>query len=474
MADAANARQAGAATPPASADTGLPRAARGTAAAGKGPLRRIFKRLVPNSLMGRALLIVVTPLIVMQVLSAYVFYESHWDQVSKKLARGLAGEIALMLAALEEVDDPQARSWLFREAAQLQDLVVTTEPGGILPNVLQQQSQLEGELRRALLYRGLTNPFHVDAQSDPGAVEVAIQRPEGVLRIVAPRTRLFSWTTYVFVLWMAGTSLLLLGFAAIFMRNQVRPVKRLARAADAFGKGRDYPGFRPEGGREVRLAGRAFLAMKNRIQRQINQRTVMLAGVSHDLRTPLTRMKLQLEMMRATKASGALKDDVAEMERMLEGYLAFARGEGAERAEPCDLKTLLEDATWRVRRDGSKLTLSTEGDLVLPLKRVAMTRTLNNLIENALRCAGSVDIRASRRGREIEVVVDDDGPGIPREQRERVFKPFYRLDGSRNPVTGGVGLGLTIARDVARGHGGDLVLEDSPLGGLRARLRLPL
>jgi two-component system osmolarity sensor histidine kinase EnvZ len=272
---------------------------------------------------------------------------------------------------------------------------------------------------------------------------------------------------------MVGTSLLLLGIATQFTRNQVRAVKRLAVAADAFGKGRPVPDFKPEGASEVRQAGAAFALMRDRLKSQVDQRTEMLAGVSHDLRTPLTRMKLQLAMMRG-EGIVDLTEDVGDMERMIEGYLAFARGEGTEVSRPADLAALVDEAVLRLRRDGGQIEVDCEGDLTLPLKTQAMSRCLANLIGNAVRYAGKVRVAARRRDDMAEVVVDDDGPGIPAEFRELVFKPFYRIEGSRNPKTGGVGLGLTIARDVARGHGGNILLEESPMKGLRVRLLLPL
>jgi two-component system, OmpR family, osmolarity sensor histidine kinase EnvZ len=429
---------------------------------------------LPRSLLGRALLIVVTPLIVLQLLSAYVFYESHWDQVSKRLSLGLAGDVAVLVDALTDMPDADSREWLFAEAARQMEIEVTIDPAGILPNAPSRQTAVEGELRRALLSKDITKPVRVDEQTKKDKVVVLVQLAQGVLRLETPRSRLFSWTTYAFVLWTVGTTLILLGVATIFMRNQVRPVRRLARAADAFGKGREVEGFRPEGAREVKQAARAFLAMKNRIQRQIAQRTVMLAGVSHDLRTPLTRMKLQLEMMPADDGVGALKEDVHDMERMLEGYLAFARGEGTEKPESSDLGALLAEVVRQARRNGGDVALIAKGDLRLPLRPNAMLRSFTNLVENALRVARRVAVRARRFGNMIEVTIDDDGPGIPADQREEVFKPFLRLEASRNPATGGVGLGLTIARDVVRGHGGDIVLDDSPAGGLRVRVRLPV
>jgi len=272
---------------------------------------------------------------------------------------------------------------------------------------------------------------------------------------------------------MVGTSLVLFAVATVFMGNQVRPLGRLAAAADLFGKGMDVPDFKPEGAIELRQAAAAFNRMRARIQRQITQRTEMLAGVSHDLRTPLTRMKLQLAMMNGPEIED-LKNDLAEMERMVEGYLAFARGEGTERPSETDVGTLLRDVVSDARRAGTAIDLHIEDRLVTLARPNALRRCLANLIANAARFANQVWIRAGQVGDTIEITVDDDGPGIPATRREDVFKPFFRLEGSRNPLTGGTGLGLTIARDVMRSHGGDLVLLDAPTGGLRARLSLPL
>lgn len=434
----------------------------------------MINRLFPRGLLGRALLIVVAPLITLQVVSAYVFYETHWDQISKRLSLALAGDVAVLLRARSELPE-ESRDWLFRAADELMEVKATMEPDAILPNAPRGQNQLEGELRRALLRKNITKPVQIDEQSSNDRVVVMVQLADGVLRFEVPRGRLYSWTTIAFVLWSLGTTLILLGIASIFMRSQIRPVGRLARVADAFGKGRDVGDFKPGGAREVKLAGVAFLAMKNRIQRQISQRTAMLAGVSHDLRTPLTRMKLQLEMMSDDESVEALKDDIEDMERMLEGYLAFARGEGTEKPVPCDLAVLLDEVVRRARRHyGDDVALSVEGDLHLPLRSGAISRTITNLIDNALHNARQVEIHAIRRGRHVDVIIDDDGPGIPPEHREDVFRPFFQIEGSRSAATGGVGLGLTIARDVARSHGGEITLDDSPMGGLRVRVRLPV
>lgn len=434
----------------------------------------MLQRLWPRTLLSRALLIVVMPVIVAQLLSAYVFFESHWDQISKRLSLALAGEIVLLVEAVSGIPDAASRDWLLDAAARRLELDVRMEPDAILPNAMSSLTSLEGELRRALISKQINKPVRVDERSRPGSIVVSVQLSHGVLTAVAPRGRLYSWTTLAFMLWNLGMSLILLGIATLFMRSQVRPVRRLARAADEFGKGRDVPDFRPEGAREIRQAAVAFIAMRNRIQRQIAQRTAMLAGVSHDLRTPLTRMKLELEMMTHCAAVTALQEDVVEMERMLNGYLSFARGEGAEKPEPADLVAMLTDAVRQARRKGGTVELTTDGDLTLPLRPHAFQRCLSNLLDNALRYAERVTVQAKRLGHIIEVVIDDDGPGIPPEKREDVFRPFYRLEESRNPETGGVGLGLAIARDVVRSHGGDILLDDSPQGGLRVRVRLPI
>lgn len=434
-----------------------------------------LKRLLPQGLLGRSLLIIVTPLIVVQLVSTYIFYATHWDTVAKRLALALAGDIGAVIEILRAFPDPESRLRTLSIAANRMELDIRFEAGGILPNIQQEPPLgiMDKALHEALRDR-LQRPFLVDGESFEREVLIRVQLHDGLLEVFAPRKRLFSSTTYIFVLWMVGTSMLLLGIATVFMRNQVRSVRKLAAAADSFGKGQDVPNFKPEGASEVRQAAVAFNLMRDRLKRQLQQRTEMLAGVSHDLRTPLTRMKLQLAMMGELDGRAELEEDVAEMERMVEGYLAFARGEGSEKPVLTDLAALLEDVVGRFRRQGAEIDLHIEDKVGMPLRPHALSRALSNLIGNALRYGGHVWVRAGCRPDCVEILVDDDGPGIPADKRELVFKAFQRLEGSRNVATGGVGLGLTIARDIARGHGGDVLLEDSPLGGLRARVRLPL
>jgi two-component system osmolarity sensor histidine kinase EnvZ len=440
-----------------------------------------LRRLLPRSLLGRSVMIIVTPLLLLQVVTTSVFYETHWDIVTKRLARGVAGDIATVIALMPADDaalDPAAaaaRDRLFGIARTAMQLDIDFVAGAHLP-------VLPGVVRATLVDRNLTTalsefvqrPFLTDTRSLETAVEIHVQLGNGVLQVVVPRRRLFTSTTYLVILWMVGSSLALFAVAVLFMRSQVRPIRQLAGAAEAFGKGRDSAAFRIVGASEVRQAAAAFNQMRDRIRRQIAQRTEMLAGVSHDLRTPLTRMKLALAMLGDGADTADLRADVAEMEKMLGGYLAFARGEGREPPVEVDLKEQLQEVVNAAAREGARITLAADDGLVLTVRPDAMRRCLANLVGNAQRYASTIAITAARRDDGVEITVDDDGPGIPPDKREDVFRPFFRLDPSRNPETGGIGLGLTIARDVARSHGGDLALLDSPQGGLRARLWLPV
>ncbi|MEE8172601.1 MAG: ATP-binding protein, partial [Alphaproteobacteria bacterium] len=325
----------------------------------------------------------------------------------------------------------------------------------------------------------LAIPFHIDTRRDDKNISIRIELKEGVLNILTPRKRMFSTTIYIFVLWMVGTAFVVTAIAIFFLRNQIQPIRRLAAAAEAFGKGRAEVEFKPAGASEIRQAAAAFIDMRGRIARHIDQRTEMLAGVSHDLRTPLTRIKLQLAMLRETVPEARaevsdLESDIAEMEKMIDEYLAFSRGQGAEAPVPVDLSALIGEVVEGARRNGGALNLDAGQALTLPLRPNAIKRCLTNLVDNAVRYGEHIDVKARRTGASVEVIVEDDGPGIPPESLEDVFKPFYRLDDSRNPNYAGAGLGLAIARDVARGHGGDIVLQKSSSGGLRAVLRLPV
>jgi two-component system, OmpR family, osmolarity sensor histidine kinase EnvZ len=436
--------------------------------------RSSIKRYLPRGLYGRAILIIVVPLVLLQVVSGIIFYDRHWDNVSRHRTNALAGEVALVIEMLREAPEGPRRANALSLVQRNLDMQISFTAEEILPNeTYRPNGTLETTLSQAL--RQVTQrPAVIDTASNPNRVIMMLQMPDGVLRISVNSERLISSTTKIFVLWMVGTSLVLFAVAALFMRNQVSPLRRLAAAADSFGKGRDAPTFKPSGATEVRQAAAAFMNMRDRIRRQIQQRTEMLAGVSHDLRTPLTRMKLQLAMLDNTPEIKELQEDVATMEGMIEGYLNFARGEGSEQRLPVRIGQLLEDIAHEAARNDIAVALTVADDVELALARNAFKRCLTNLIDNAARFATEIAMHAQRVGSVLEITVDDNGPGIPEAQREDAFRPFFRIDESRNAETGGTGLGLTIARDIVLGHGGTLWLGESPAGGLRARIRVPI
>jgi two-component system osmolarity sensor histidine kinase EnvZ len=439
------------------------------------PLRLYIKPLLPRSLLGRSLIIIVTPLILLQVITSYVFFDRSWDTMTRRLASGLAGDISFVVAGAIERKEPDYQAWLLSHARGQFDLRLSVTPGEVLQ--IDPSPKYDGvvhlRLAQALKER-VGRPFRITWNHTKRDLLIAVQLDDGVLHIEAPHERLFSDTSFIFLIWMMGSSLILFIVAMLFMRGQVRPIRRLAEAVDGFGKGHDISGFKPEGSSEVRQAAAAFDRMRDRILRQIQQRTEMLAGVSHDLRTPLTRMKLELAMVKPGPEVDALRTDVIEMERMVEGYLAFARGDDAEAVAPVDLAGLMQEVIETGRREGGAIDFHCEGPITVPIRPVAFRRAATNLVANAKRYGDNVWVTLGHRAHAVEILIDDDGPGIPESLREEVFRPFYRIEESRNPETGGIGLGLAIARDAIRRQGGDIVLEDSPHGGLRARVRLPL
>ncbi|MEZ5932810.1 MAG: ATP-binding protein [Alphaproteobacteria bacterium] len=450
---------------------------------GLAPREPLLRQMMPKSLFGRSLLIVLLPLLILQAVLAYVFYERHWDTVTRWLAVGVAGEISLLADLIEKADRPETRQKALDLGREHFGFIVTLHPGGSLSDVPIGQrgtvSRLDQTLTKTFT-RQLRHPFAIDTSltsERPRQIAVFVELEDGLLQVIAPRKRVDSSTTRIFIGWMVGLSLLLLILAIYFLTRQLRPIRRLAWAADNFGKGRDVGDFKLAGATEIRQAGAAFNTMRKRILRQLTQRTEMLAAVSHDLRTPLTRMKLELEMLKSTKPHPddikALQRDVEDMAKVVDGYLAFARGEGQESMAPTDLGNILHEVGSRAAKDGVSIDIELERPITMPLRPVAIRRCIANLIENAVRYAGVVNIRATMEDDQVWIAIDDDGPGVPADQREAVFKPFFRLDASRNPGTGGVGLGLSIARDIVLSHGGDIQLHDSPLGGLRVLIRLP-
>jgi two-component system, OmpR family, osmolarity sensor histidine kinase EnvZ len=442
-------------------------------AGGRRPRMRL-KRWLPTSLYGRALLIIILPVALMQAAVIWVFFDAHWQTVTARLSQGLAGEIAWAVETYEQNPTPQTLAVLADRAERTMDLSIALQEGRELPTNKRFQlfQNVDWTLKKALTQR-LENAFWFDTTRYPAYVDVRVQVDQGVLRIIAPRERAFATHGHIFVLWLAGATVLLTTVAILFIRNQVRAIERLAEAAEAFGKGADAP-FKPHGAREVRQAARAFLDMRERIQRHIDQRTALLASVSHDLRTPLTRLKLELALARPSKRLEAMKRDVSEMEHMIDEYLAFARGQGGEAVETVGLRGLLDEVSAGAEHAGARVRVQADPALTADVRPNALKRAVANLVMNAAVHGERVEVAARRRANGgVEITVDDDGPGIPADRHEDAFKPFNRLDESRNQNAKGVGLGLAIARDVARGHGGDVRLDRSPLGGLRAVLRLP-
>jgi two-component system osmolarity sensor histidine kinase EnvZ len=432
---------------------------------------------VPTTLFGRSLLIIVLPVAIMQIAVTWAFFDAHWETVTSRLSEGLAGDVAWAVESYQDDPSPAALDKLAERAQDSMDLSIALQKGKKLPAAKRNSlfRVVDRSLDHALSDR-LDAPFWFDASGDhyPAHVDIRVKVDEGVLRIIAPRDRAFATQGHIFILWMVVATLLLTAVAILFIRNQVRAIERLADAADAFGRGIDQAAFKPHGAREVRRAAVAFLDMRSRIQRHIDQRTTLLASVSHDLRTPLTRLKLALALSEPSKGNEAMKRDVVEMEHMIDEYLAFARGEGGEAVETVRLRELIEQVSEGAVRAGAQVSVTADPQLEAPVRPNALKRALSNLVMNAAVYGEHVEVAAQTRPQGgVEIVVDDDGPGIPAERYEEAFKAFGRLDEARNQNTKGVGLGLAIARDVARGHGGDITLERSPLGGLRAVLRLP-
>lgn len=428
----------------------------------------IGKSVLPKSLFGRALLILLLPTVLIQLVMAYVFFDRHWDNVTRYMANALAGEVAFLVRQLETMPAKE-KSNAIKDFEETTGIIVSFYPSEAFESVSSNDFP-EFDEQLSLL---IDEEFSVK-RLEGAVIQIRVKLPKQLLNMETTVKRLESRTTTIFIWWMLGVTTVLLLIAVIFLRNQIRPIHRLAKAADSFGRGIDTPNFRPHGATEVRMAARAFMVMRERIKRQLRTRTEMLAGISHDLRTPLTRMKLQLAMFKDTDAVRELQDDVQQMEHMIQEYLDFARGDNQEDAVPVSLRDMLEDIVADYRRQHADVSLAFGADVEVNIRLIGFRRMMHNLIDNAIRYGKRCTLGIRTLANACEIVIDDEGAGIPADKREEVFRPFSRLDPSRNSKTGGVGLGLTIARDIVLAHGGGISLEASPKGGLRVVLRLPL
>lgn len=441
------------------------------------PLRKFgqaLMRRLPKGLYARSILIVVTPIVLLQSVVAYVFIERQWETVSRRLSNAVARDVAAIIEVMETYPQDERHAEISRISAETLGLTVSVLPEGSLPAAAPKPffSLLDRTLSQQISNR-IGKPFWIDTVGNSDLVEIRVKLDHSVLRVFAKRSRAHASNSHIFLVWMVGTSLVLIAIALLFLRNQIRPILNLANAAERFGMGRPVEEFRPRGAREVRRASQAFIDMRERIERQIEQRTAMLSGVSHDLRTILTRFKLELAMMGNDKTIANLRADVDDMTHMLEDYLAFARGDTGEATDRIDLHALLRQTAQDQSHLGTEIKISFEGDPHIQVRPLAMGRCVANLVGNAAKYANHVNIQARHGDGMLTIVIDDDGPGIPADEREAVFKPFYRLDQARNIDDAGTGLGLAIARDIANSHGGNISLDKSPAGGLRVMLSIP-
>lgn len=439
---------------------------------------RFWRRVgiyMPKRLYARSLLIVITPMILLQSVVTLVFMERHWATVTQRLSTATTRDLAAIIDMIETYPNDDDYANVIRIAQERLSMKIDILPPDALPPPGRKPFfSILDQILSAEITKRINRPFWIDTVGASNVLEVRIQLQDKVLRAFIRRSQAYASNTHIFLVWMVGTSLVLLMIAVPFLRNQIRPIMKLAEAAESFGKGRPMPpDFRPRGAEEVRRAGLAFIQMRERIERQIEQRTAMLSGVSHDLRTILTRFKLQLALSGSKPDLAALNKDIDDMQSMLEGYLEFARGEAAEDPGRFDLAGYFETVAREAELRKRSLATSLAGDPTIHVRPNAFSRLLANVIGNALRYANNVRVDAVHTKGSLTVIVDDDGPGVPPARREDVFKPFVRLDEARNLDSSGTGLGLSIARDIARSHGGDITLDDSPLGGLRVIIRVP-
>lgn len=432
---------------------------------------------MPSGLMGRMLLLVIAPIVLSQVIASFLFLDYHWSQVQNRLAKTTANSLKVVIDILPELPSSEQKKLMLSLMGQALDMEFKLYPGRKLEQRYRSQKNYikDFALKDLKSYVEEFNmPYYFRYSISAETVDVMIETSLGLLVAKINHKQIFSTTVYFLIFGLIGVVLLLSAIIFPFVKNQVRGIKRLAEAAENFGRDMDMKNFKPEGASEVRAASRAFIIMRDRIKRQIASRTDMLSGISHDLRTPLTRMKLELELDKHNPLHDDLLEDLNEMERMINSYLEFARGEGAEAAKLFSITKLLRDCVKKFANYGAKITFREKNSYDFFGRSHALKRCFSNILSNAVKYAKQVNISIVPGNKNIDIIFDDDGPGIPVNRRADMFKPFVRLDNSRNSKTGGVGLGLSIAKEIVNSHGGKILLEDSPKKGLRVRISLPL
>ena len=433
-------------------------------------LSNFIKKFLPKRLFYRSLLIVAVPIIGLQLIISIVFFDSLWIKTNKGLTRALVGEIDTIIDIYNNENEYNKKK-LTDLYNQNFNFSIRFLENTKLPDIKVERwfSPMDRTLRREL--KSKVNEYWFNTTSYKEVIDLRIKFQDGVLQIFFPKERVQASSIRIFALWITLPAFLLIAVAIIFLKNQTRPIINLAKASEKFGRGELFENFIPSGALEIRQAGYEFDRMRKRIIRHLNQRSEMLSGISHDLRTPLTRMKLQLAFVKDEKISEKLSNDITEMEKMLNEYLNFSSSRSVEKTETFDLSELLETIVQKYEKKGIATDIPER--VYLDGRKNLIQRCLNNLIDNSIKYSEKILISLKKSANNITIIVDDDGPGIPKNERENVFKPFYKIDKSRGDSKSSVGLGLSIASDIVRSHGGNILLETSPQNGLRIKIFLP-
>ena len=430
----------------------------------------MIKKILPQTLLGRSILILVVPLIILQIIITVIFYNRHWDTITRHRTIDFVNDITLVVESFEKNKSRENQIWILSnvsEKLQLQTIYIENKKLSF-----EKDNEKTSKLEEYLLENldPLGKKFNLNINNKKKLITVMVEVNNGILEFRANKKRIYSSTTYIFILWMIGASIILFIVALLFLKNQIKPIRKLAIAVDRFGKGKNIQNFKPSGAKEVRRVSNAFKIMKDRIENSITQRNKMFSSISHDIRTILTRMKLNLELHKLDK--GGLKKDLIEMEEMVEEYLKYAKGEKKEKIQKINIVNLLNSIKKRYSK--KNIFFKNDKKINISIRLNSIKRCINNILSNSLKFSKKVEISCNKKKDYVEIIIDDDGPGIPKSERKKVLQPFYRVEASRNRNTGGIGLGITIAADIINNHGGNFLLEQSPLGGLRAKIYLPI